>query len=513
VDIPDFKKSLAKYIPIKKFDGLLVKSFIGPFILTFGIALFVLVMQFLWKYVDDLVGKGLSTWILSELLFYASARLVPMALPLAVLLASIMTFGDLGEHMELTAAKSAGISLLRMMLPLLVTVFFISIFAFFFSNNLLPLANLKFSALLYDIRHQKPTVAIKVGIFYNVIDGFNLRVDKKGSDGETLYNILIYDHTSGQGDDHIVTARKGQMTQDEKGMALTLTLENGEQYKELAPKSPDKQNYEMYHTTFGSWEKKFDLSRFKLTRTDENFFKDMKQMMSFTQLIHQIDTINIDKGNLAKGLHNYVVPYLGYTRTGLDTLKAPPKVEPVNLSTDFKNTADMLRTLKAADKAGVMERALTQARNIKNYTSIVLKQMEFKDTDIVQHMIEVYRKFTLSIACIVLFFIGAPLGSIIRKGGLGWPLFWSVLFFILYHVSSIIGEKMAEKLVVATVIGMWMSTFVLLPIGIFLTYKAANDSPLFNIDFYLKIVSALRHKIKSSQAYTKKPVPGTGSIN
>jgi lipopolysaccharide export system permease protein len=489
LDIAKLQATFARHNPIKKFDWLLVKSFIGPFVLTFFIALFVLVMQFLWKYVDDLVGKGLSTWILAELLFYASARLVPMALPLAVLLASIMTFGDLGEHMELTAAKSAGISLQRMMRPLVVTVFFISIFAFFFSNNLLPLANLKFSALLYDIRHQKPTVAIKEGIFYNEIDGFNLRVAKKGDDGLSLYNVLIYDHTSGQGDDHIITAEKGKMTQDEKGMALTLTLENGEQYKELTPKSPDKQNYEMYHTSFRSWEKKFDLSRFKLTRTDENFFKDVKQMMSYSQLVHQIDTINIDKHNLAKGLHNYVVPYYGYSRTGMDTLKVMPKVGPVNFSTDFKNSGDMLRTFDKAQKNSIMERALAQARNIKNYANIVVKQLEFKDTDIVQHMIEVYRKFTLSIACLVLFLIGAPLGSIIRKGGLGWPLFWSVLFFILYHVTSIIGEKMAEKLVVGTFIGMWLATFILLPIGTFLTYKAANDSPLFNIDFYTGIFS------------------------
>jgi lipopolysaccharide export system permease protein len=493
VDLPNLKSSsISKYFPVKKIDWLLVKSFVGPFVLTFFISLFVLVMQFLWKYIDDLVGKGLSTWILCELLFYASARLVPLALPLAVLLASIMTFGDLGEHMELTAAKSAGISLLRMMRPLLATVIFISFFAFFFSNNILPMANLKFSALLYDIRHQKPTVAIKEGIFYNEIDGFNLRVGKKGDDGLTLYNILIYDHTSGQGDDHIVTAQKGQMTQDEKGMALTLTLENGEQYKELTPKSPDKQNYEMYHTSFGSWEKKFDLSRFKLARTDENFFKDMKQMMTLTQLAHQIDTINIDKKNLTKGLHNYVIPYYGYTRNGLDTLSVMPKVEKVNFSTDFKNTADMLRTFNKSEINTIMERALSQARNIKNYANIVVKQLEFKNTDIVQHMIEVYRKFTLSIACIVLFLIGAPLGSIIRKGGLGWPLFWSVLFFIIYHVTSIIGEKTAEKLVVSTFVGMWMSTFFLLPIGAFLTYKAANDSPLFNLDFYLRFISFVR---------------------
>lgn len=441
-------------------------------------------MQFLWKYVDDLIGKGLSGWILAQLIFYASAQLVPMALPLAVLLSSIMTLGDLGEHMELTAAKSAGISLLRIMLPVFVTVVFISIFAFFFSNNLLPIANLKRNVLIYDIQHQKPTVAIKEGIFFNEIDGFSLRVTRKGEDGQSLYNMIVYDHTSGQGDDHIITAEKGNMIQDEKNMSLTLHLENGDQYKELQPKKPEQQNYEMYHTSFKSWDKKFDLSKFKLSRTDETFFKDMKQMMNLPQLVHQIDTIGMDRQNLVTSLHNYVVPYYGYTRTGMDTLKGPIKKEAVNYPTDFKNTADMLRTFNKGEQNTIMERALTQARNIKNYANIVVKQVEFKDSDIVKYTIEIYRKFTLSIACIVLFLIGAPLGSIIRKGGLGWPLFYSIIFFIIYHVTSIIGEKTADKMVISAFEGMWMATFVLTPIGIFLTYKAANDSQLFDIDPY-----------------------------
>ena len=448
-------------------------------------------MQFLWKYVDDLIGKGLSTWILMQLLFYASAQLVPMALPLAVLLSSIMTMGDLGEHMELTAAKSAGISLLRIMLPIFITVIFISIFAFFFSNNLLPIANLKRNVLIYDIQHQKPTVAIKEGIFFNDIDGFSLRVTKKGEDGLTLYNMLVYDHTSGQGDDHIITAQKGLMIQDEKNMALTLHLENGDQYKELQPKKPDQQNYEMYHTSFKSWDKKFDLSKFKLSRTDETFFKDMKQMMNLPQLLHQIDTIGFDRKNLVAGLHNYLVPYYGYTRTGLDTLVKPLAKENVNFPLDFVNTTDMLRTFDKKDQNTIMERALTQARNIKSYSNIVVKQIEFKDTDIVKHMIEVYRKFTLSIACIVLFLIGAPLGSIIRKGGLGWPLFYSIIFFIIYHVTSIIGEKTADKLVISAFEGMWMATFVLTPVGLFLTYKAANDSKLFDLDSYRRFFMRL----------------------
>ena len=247
----------------------------------------------------------------------------------------------------------------------------------------------------------------------------------------------------------------------------------------------------MYHTSFKSWDKKFDLSKFKLSRTDETFFKDMKQMMNLPQLLHQIDTIGFDRKNLVAGLHNYLVPYYGYTRTGLDTLVKPLAKENVNFPLDFVNTTDMLRTFDKKDQNTIMERALTQARNIKSYSNIVVKQIEFKDTDIVKHMIEVYRKFTLSIACIVLFLIGAPLGSIIRKGGLGWPLFYSIIFFIIYHVTSIIGEKTADKLVISAFEGMWMATFVLTPVGLFLTYKAANDSKLFDLDSYRRFFMRL----------------------
>jgi lipopolysaccharide export system permease protein len=459
-------------------------------------------MQFLWKYIDDLVGKGLNTWILTELLFYASARLVPLALPLAVLLASIMTFGALGEHMELTATKSAGISLLRMMRPLVVTVFIISIFAFIFSNNLLPIMNLKFSALLYDIRHQKPSVAIKEGIFFNDIDGFSLRVENKSKNGDTLYHILVYDKSSGQGDDHVITAERGSMIQDEESMALTLYLENGKEYKDVTPKKPSEQKYEMYRTTFASWEKKFDLSKFKLTRTDENFFKDMKQMMTLDQLTHQMDTINTDRGNLIKSLGDYLHPYYGFKRDGLDSLA---KKEPIAASiSSFKNTEDMLRTYTKKEKISILERALSQARNVKNYTNIVQNQVHNKDLDLIAHLIEVYRKFTLSIACLVLFFVGAPLGSIIRKGGLGWPLFYAVLFFIIYHVTSIIGEKTADKMVMNTFAGMWLSTFILLPVGIFLTYKAANDSNLYNPEFYMKIFKKIIGFTTPVPASTKK---------
>ncbi|MFN8288193.1 MAG: LptF/LptG family permease [Chitinophagales bacterium] len=476
---------------MKKLDKLVIKNFIGPFILTFCIAQFVLVMQFLWKYVDDLVGKGLSTPVLLELLLYASARLVPLALPLAVLLSSIMTFGSFGENYELTAVKSAGISLLRFMRALIVTVIGISIFAFVFSNNLLPKANLKFGALLYDIRHQKPTVALKPGIFYSGITGFYIKVASKDDETNTLYNLTVYDHTSGKGNDHVITAQKGQMTQDEQAMALTLKLENGKQYREIEPKDPKEENhYEMIATTFSSWEKRFDLSQFKLNRTDENFFKDLKQMLGLDELLKQIDTIRIEEGKLKQAQVENIRVQLGFSRFGLDTqqLAAVPQVGGIN------DIPELLNGYNTTDKIRIMERAMNKARNVKNYTDVLDKQIHYKEKDLTSYEVEVQRKFTLSIACIVLFFIGAPLGSIIRKGGLGWPLFYSVLFFILYHVTSIIGEKLTENDVTTTFGGMWLSTFVLLPIGIFLTLKATQDSRLYSTDFYRNAIRRLKSK-------------------
>jgi len=314
----------ANFQGMKKLDWLVVKSFIGPFILTFFIAQFVLVMQFLWKYIDDLVGKGLDTWVLGKLLIYASASLVPLALPLAVLLASIMTFGAFGENYELTAVKSAGVSLLRFMFPLMIMVIGISIFALYFSNNILPQANLKFRALLYDITHQKPTVALKPGIFYSGIDGFFIKVTGKDDKTNTLNNITVYDHTSGRGDDHVITATKGSMNQDEEQMALTLHLENGRQYREIDPRDPNSKDnpYEMVSTSFQSWDKRFDLSQFKLTRTDENLFKGLKQMMNLQQLVGEIDTMKSDKRKLEKGLADYGRPYTNFKRYSFDTLRS-----------------------------------------------------------------------------------------------------------------------------------------------------------------------------------------------
>ncbi len=466
---------------MKRLDCLAVLQFIGPFLLTFAIALFVLVMQFLWKYIDDLVGKGIDAWVLIELLFYASAKLVPLALPLAVLLASIMTMGSFGEHLEITAAKAAGISLLRFMLPLFLSSIVIGILALLFSNYMLPNANLKFSSLLYDIRNLKPSVAIKPGIFYKGLDGFSIRAARKSDDGSKLYDLIVYDHTSGLGSDHVITAKEGSMLQDEERAVLTLHLINGKQYKEMPPKNPDSSTYQMYRSSFSTYEKKFDLSQFQLSRTDENYFRDLKQMLSLQQLVKQMDTTDIEENNVRLQMKDYLSPYFNFFKFGLDTLK------PVNSVSKAINFDSLFISKDKETKAAVLENAINQARNVKNYANITIRQIEFKERNRMSLVIEIYRKFTLAIACVVLFLVGAPLGSIIRKGGLGWPLFYAVLFFILYHVSSIIGEKLAEREKMGVFEGMWLSTFVLLPLGLFLTFKATDDSRILSADFYKKL--------------------------
>ncbi|NNC95072.1 MAG: YjgP/YjgQ family permease [Chitinophagales bacterium] len=462
---------------MKKIDQFLFKSFIGPFVITFFIALFILVMQFLWKYVDELVGKGLEIHVLVKLLFYHSMRLVPLALPLAVLLASIMTFGNLGEYYELTAMKSAGISLFRIMRGLIITAVVLSIFAFVFSNEVLPWANLKSGSLLYDIKHQKPTFSLREGIFNNSFDGFSIRAEEKDEDGQTLKDIMIYDHSSRKGNDLVITAKSGYMYQTSDRSAIIFKLFDGHQYREIPPKTLKDNSFEHYRTRFESWEKVFDLSEFEFSRVDEKFFKDLHQMLDIVELTKAIDTISIERSRIAVKLDKNTESVILAERYKL-------AVDTIINKVGSNDVVSLLRTVDPKKRKSIFEKANFKAKNMKSFAGMAGRQLERKNRDLVVHWIEWHRKFTLSIACLVLFFIGAPLGSIIRKGGLGWPFFWSIIFFIIFHVTSISGEKMAEEMTVSPFFGMWMSTFILFPVGAFLTYKAANDSNLFEARAY-----------------------------
>lgn len=481
---------------MKKLHQLVLKSYIGPFVLTFFISLFILVMQWLWKYIDDLVGKGLEWFVVSELLFFASASLVPLALPLAILLSSIMTFGNMGEHYELVAFKTAGISLWKIMYPLIITSILISVGAFYFSNNVIPIANLKMGTLLYDIRQQRPALNIKEGIFYDGIDGYVMKVKSKSDNGQVMNDIIIYDHTERQGNTKVISAEKGRMDISSDTMIMTLTLYNGYSYKEEQTPRRQKGTYPHLRTSFKIDTIRFDLSAFKLSRSDESIFKDNYQMLNIAQLEKSRDTLQIklDKRrvemaiNISSGFKYFNAPQLYVTN---NSSKAD--------SNKLTFSENILANFNHDDQIKVVHTALEQVRSRELYISAALADNFSRTKVINKHKIEWHRKFTLSFACLVLFFIGAPLGAIIRKGGLGVPVVISILLFLFYHIVSITGEKFVKEGLWVAWRGMWMSSAILLPLGIFLTWKATTDSGLFNADAYLKPFRIIAEKFQSSK--------------
>jgi len=450
--------------------------------MTFFIALFILLMQFLWKYVDDLVGKGLSWEFITQLLFYASWTFVPMALPLAILLASLMTFGNMGERYELVAIKAAGISLRRLMMPLVILSIIISIAAFFFSNNVLPYANLKFRSILYDARQQKLTLDFKEGVYYSDIDGYVMRIGKKNPKSNMLRDIQIYDHTKGGGTSLLTIADSGTMVQTKDLQNLILTLYRGHNYDE----SFNSINYitkrPFQKTSFDKEVLRFNLSGFQTTRTDEDRFRDNYMMKNLKQLQHATDSLQAIYKQTLNGARITMAASFSDFKQYSDEIHKKPKVN----DTVLKNKKVFGKNFSKDQWISIIENAGNGARQVQANITDTQSRLKEQDEIIRKHEVEWWRKFTLSIACLILFFVGAPMGAIIRKGGLGLPLILSVLFFVLYHVISMIGEKAAKAGALDPMTGMWLSSMILFPIGVYLTYKATTDSPLLDADAYVK---------------------------
>jgi lipopolysaccharide export system permease protein len=443
-------------------------------------------MQFFWLYMDELIGKGLGVWMIIQLLFYMSTTLVPLALPLGILLASIMTFGNMGENMELVAIKSAGISLLRFMRPLVVFIVITGAFAFFINNNVIPFANLKALSLLYDLRNSKPAFNIRAGQFNKGIEGFSIRVGKKDNDGRTIHDVLIYDHTSGSGNDKIVLARTGQMIPSPDKQFMIFRLKDGWRYEETNEGNVHKQ-MRMY---FKSWDKIFDLSSFRLTRTNEKLFKDSYQMMNVKQLNELIDSLQHTDTRIASNVSTYIGPYVTLMAQKEDSMKLVGKLDAVKVIPAYRDgffgiVNDTLRKL-------VIEIATGNVRNAQGLLAVSSTEKELLLSNFMKFNIEWHRKFTLSFACLLLFLIGAPLGAIIRKGGIGMPLVIAVLFFVVFHIMSVTGEKLAKTESLYPWAGMWMSTAMLLPIAFFLINQARNDSQVLSKEWYLRILGKLK---------------------
>ncbi len=464
--------------------------------MTFAVVMFILLMQFVWKYIDDFVGKGLDWFLILELMFYVAVTLVPMALPLAILLASIMTFGNLAESYELTALKSAGMSLQKVMKPLTITTFLMAIGAFLFANYILPMANLKMGTLLYDITHQKPSLDVKEGVFYKGIQDFTIKVAKKDAKNNILYNILIYDHSQRQGNNKVVIAKQGIMKMSADENFLLITLKDGHSYEEIVSQN-NKGFKPLTRTNFKEETIVMDMRDFKMIRTDESLFKDNYQMMNISQLSHEIDTLKKENKERYAAINMQVIK--NYNLYSDSTKISVHKDSLTQAQLDKKNWIDVYNL---SEKNRIFENALSLARTNQSYVNVNLISAKNAVETESRYKIEWHKKFTLSFACLVLFFIGAPLGAIIRKGGIGMPAVVSVGFFLIFHVLSITGEKSAKEGVWEAWQGAWLATFVLLPIGIFLTYKATRDSALFDADAYLMPIKKLFTKKSDAHSAT-----------
>ena len=476
-----------------------MKSFLGTFVFTFFVVIFVLLMQFLWVYVDDLVGKGLSFKILSELFFHASLTFVPMALPLAILLASIMCFGDLGEHYELVAMKASGISIWRVMRPLVILSVLLSGLAFVFSNSINPVATLKFKTLLFDVRRQKLAFDIKEGVFYKDIENYVIYVDRKGEDGSTIYGVKIYDHSDRQGENKIMVADSGKMSLSPSQRSIIFSLYNGHNYVEdNGDRETFRQRRPFERMSFREEHIRFSLESFDLTRSNEEMYKGYQAIMNIHQLSTALDSLEqrleARQEHFSTGFKQRL-PYFENAKLETENHPLPSTMENAPLSTSPSPLEwPLAEHLDPRTRTNVLDLATANVRNAKESVSFNKQDLGAQQLNIKRHRKEWHKKFTLSFACLIFFFIGAPLGTIIRKGGLGLPVVISVLFFVLYYIVSTVAERMAEYGDLNMFLGVWLSTLILFPVGLFLTFKATSDSNLLDGDSWKKFFHRLFHR-------------------
>jgi lipopolysaccharide export system permease protein len=463
-------------------------------------------MQFLWKYIDDLIGKGLEMSVISEFLLYTSASLVPMAMPLAILLSSLMTFGNLAENLELLAFKSSGISLIRIMAPVMVISAILALGAFMFANYVMPVTNLKMRSLLYDIQQQRPELTIKPGVFDNTLEGYSIRIGSRDSKTNLLKDILIFDHTKKQGNIKVTTADSGYMKMSADEKHLLLTLYDGRSYEEMQKEKTEHKNVKSYphqRHHFDEQEMVIEMTGFGLNRTDENLFRNAYSMLNIHQLKHFEDSLSDDLDTLLIDFHTTMEKtlvekpkklLLRRARILPDSVKAAIPEEDLTILP--LHVDSLFAQLSKLEQRRAITQAINYARSNKSVTTSYSGSSDWKVSKLRRYQIEIQRKYTLSLLCIIFFFIGAPLGAIIRKGGLGIPVIVSVLLFLIYYVISMTGEKFARENILPPFAGMWISTFLLIPISVLLTYKAANDSVIMNLDTYFLWAKRISQRIK-----------------
>jgi lipopolysaccharide export system permease protein len=470
----------------RKLDKLVIKAFIGPFIAVFFITLLVLLLQFFWLWIDEFVGKGLSMKVIGEFIWYQSTALVPLALPIAVLLSSLMTFGNLGESLELVAVKSSGISLLRFMRPLFIVSILICGVAFMFSNFMIPVAELKSKTLLADIVWSKPAFDIKEGVFYDKIEGFSIKIGRKDSDS-IVHDIIIYEKGGNTLQDNFIIANSGIMRVTPNKRFLEFNLKDGWRYQEKGDRYT--KNTEFIRIGFKEYTKQFDLSNLGFgKRTSDTLNRANHRMQSMRQLSRSIDSIQKSIDQHTQKVKQDVFAAFAFVK---------------NLDSNYQKPANSKPTAKKFEELipdstlfEVNRKAASLLGSAILNAEIVSAEYNTKQRELRAHKIEWHKKITLSLACLVLFLIGAPLGSIIRKGGLGTPLIIAIFLFMFFFFFNTAGEKNAKENVLTPFGGMWMATFSLLPVGIFLTYKAMHDANIMNREFYFRTWRKIKSVLK-----------------
>ncbi|MCM1034480.1 MAG: LptF/LptG family permease [Bacteroides sp.] len=473
----------------------MLKNFLGLFLMTFMICIFILLMQFLWMHVKDLVGKGVGISVLAEFFIYATVSVVPLALPLAILLASLMTFGNMGEKFELTAMKSAGVSLFRIMRPLTISIAFICVGAFFFSNYILPVSQVKLWTLIFSLRQKSPELEIPTGEFYDGISGYNIYVRHKNTKSGLLCDLMIYDYSGGFQNAKVMVADSGRIYFTDDNKYLLLQLYHGESFENLNQQQSGanaKNRVPYRRESFTQKQMLIDFDT-EFNRYDESVLRDQHVSKNVVELIQSIDSVNIIASSKAREQSNEMVSTKFFGRERMENRQLTPIT---NQERNLYNIDSIYNNLSVSAKERALttayEKARTQSDQIE-YNALLLDDAQ---RYIRKHAIELHRKFTLAFACLIFFFIGAPLGAIIRKGGLGAPVVISVIMFIIYYIIDNTGFKMAREGFWPVWAGMWLSSAVLLPIGIFLTYKAATDSALLNPEAWIKQWDKLRQQTR-----------------
>lgn len=524
---------------MKKIDKLLISSFIGPFAVSFGIALFVLIMQFLWLYIDEIAGKGVSIFIMLELIGYLSISTFPMALPIAVLIASVMVMGNLAERYELSSMKSAGVPLIRIMRGLIIWAAATALFSYVCSDIIIPYSNLKFKSRLTDIRKQKPALALEKGIFNEDFRQFVIRIGDKARDGETISDVMIEDQTNaGRINFNQILADSGQMYTTDDRRFFVMNLYRGTQYQEPAAQGShqQKQKYPFIRTNFQSWTKVWDMKEFELVRSDEDRYSTNRSMLSMNQLRVMIDSLDrtmennrqsvvddmifnlrrqpvkprgeVNKDSVQQKARNEPARSAGILKAAKKNTTADnepkekpqgPKIAQQELTKPLTEYAFFYETFKAEDRPGILREATNRAKATITAVETRASQVGSRRMEWIKTGYELYTKYSFALVCFVFLFIGAPMGAIIRKGGFGYPILVSIIFFVTFIMLTILCRKLAEANFLSPFWAAMVPSIVLMPVGAYLTRKAMNDSQMFSTERLERFFRQLRLRFQKQK--------------